>query len=118
MGTGVTVVSESRTIPVAQAGQFEIVTQIIDLQPGAATPPHVHTGPATVVVIDGEVTNCTATTQQVYRAGESFTERPNLIGQVVNTGSAVARFAMIMITPRNLPPMVVVPVITATPGTR
>jgi len=118
MGSGVTVVIDSRSTALAQGGQFEIVTQILDMQPGAVTVPHVHTGPATVVVITGEVTNCTATTQQVFTSGQSWTERPNLVGAIANTGSDVARIAMIMITPRNLPPMVVVPVITATPGTR
>ncbi|MCC7446057.1 MAG: hypothetical protein IT324_01510 [Anaerolineae bacterium] len=118
MGPGVTVAIDSRSTALAQGGQFEIVTQILDLQPGAVTVPHVHTGPATVVVITGEVTNCTATTQQVFSTGQSWTERPNAVGAIANTGSAVARIAMIMITPRNRPPMVVVPVITVTPGTR
>ena len=118
MGTGVTVVTDARTAPLAQAGQFEIVTQVLDLEPGAVTSSHVHTGPTTVVVIEGEVTNCTATTQQVFRTGESWTERPNAVGAIANTGSTVARIVMIMITPRNLPPLVVVPVMTATPGTR
>ncbi len=116
MATGLTVVAESRTAPLTQSGQFEMVHQVLDFEPGASTPPHVNPGTASAIVIEGEVTFCTATTQQVFHTGESWTEHPNTVGQIVNTGSTVARLSFAAIVPRNAQPMIPVPVITATPG--
>src|SRR5262245_36596552 len=70
---------------------FDVVQAILDFAPGAATPYHTHSGIVMVTVVAGEITFNLEGVDTVYKAGESFVELPNQVGQARNAGTAPAR---------------------------
>jgi LPXTG-motif cell wall-anchored protein len=70
---------------------FDVVQAILDFAPGAATPYHTHPGIVVVTVVAGDITFNLEGVDKVYKAGESFVELPNQVGQARNAGAAPAR---------------------------
>lgn len=77
------------TIPL-QAGSDVAIAQIT-VNPGGSSGWHSHPGGAIVVVKEGSLTvytslgsKCETTT---YSAGQAFIERPDVVNQVINTGT-------------------------------
>jgi quercetin dioxygenase-like cupin family protein len=77
------------TIPL-KAGSDVAVAQIT-VNPGGSSGWHSHPGGAIVIVQQGSLTvytslgsNCETTT---YTAGQAFIERPDVVNQVINTGT-------------------------------
>ena len=88
--------------PVAlQAGEYELLTVVLDFPPGAGVPNHMHGGHALVTVLSGELTLREKGTERVIRTGESWTENPGDIHSVVNASGASARVAVTMLLPKG-----------------
>jgi quercetin dioxygenase-like cupin family protein len=88
---------EPMTVP------FDVVQAILDFAPGAATPYHTHPGIVMVTVVAGEITFNLEGVDKVYKAGESFVEVPNQVGQARNAGTAPARVMASYLLPQGAP---------------
>ena len=73
---------------VIPAGPYEVAHTVLDFAPGAQTPAHTHPGQVVATVLEGELTFRTQGAERVYRAGESFVELPNVVGQALNLTAA------------------------------
>jgi len=73
------------------ASPLDQVRMVFDFAPGAWTPVHTHGGPALVTVLEGEMTLRQGGVDQVFKAGESWTEAAGQIHQAGNLGGAMAR---------------------------
>jgi quercetin dioxygenase-like cupin family protein len=82
---------------------FDIVQAILDFAPGAATPYHTHPGIVMVTVVAGEITFNLEGVDHVYKAGESFVEVPNQVGQARNAGATPARVMASYLIPQGAP---------------
>jgi quercetin dioxygenase-like cupin family protein len=80
---------------------FDVVQAILDFAPGAATPYHTHPGIVMVTVVAGEITFNLEGVDHVYKAGESFVEVPNQVGQARNAGSVPARLMASYLIPQG-----------------
>jgi quercetin dioxygenase-like cupin family protein len=88
--------------PVAlQAGEYELLTILLDFPPGAGVPNHMHGGHVLVTVLSGEITLREKGTERILRTGESWTENPGNVHSVVNSGAASARVAVTMLLPKG-----------------
>lgn len=82
---------------------FDVVQAILDFAPGAATPYHTHPGIVMVTVVAGEITFNLEGVDTVYKAGESFVEVPNQVGQARNAGTVPARVMASYLLPQGAP---------------
>jgi LPXTG-motif cell wall-anchored protein len=82
---------------------FDVVQAILDFAPGAATPYHTHPGIVMVTVVAGEITFNLEGVDHVYKAGESFVEVPNQVGQARNASSVPARVMATYLLPQGAP---------------
>lgn len=84
-----------------QAGEYELLTVVLDFPPGAGVPNHMHGGHVLVTVLSGEITLREKGTERIIRTGESWTENPGNIHSAVNAGAANARVAVTMLLPKG-----------------
>jgi hypothetical protein len=82
---------------------FDVAQQILDFEPGAATPYHTHPGIVMVTVVAGEMTFNLDGVDKVYKAGESFVEVPNQVAQARNAGTAPAQVIVSYLLPQGAP---------------
>ena len=89
--------------PVAElAGEFELVQLIVDFPPGTWTPAHTHGGMLLVTVLQGEQTVRDAQgVEQVYKAGESFTETPGEYLEIGNAGQELVTVSAAALLPKG-----------------
>jgi quercetin dioxygenase-like cupin family protein len=89
------------SFPVSAApAQYELVEQVLDFRPGAATRLHAHGGPAFVTVLEGQVTRREGNVESVYGPGQTFIEAARVSHSVTNKGSVPARvFASFLLSP-------------------
>jgi quercetin dioxygenase-like cupin family protein len=81
-------------------GQYDVINQILDFPPGAATRLHQHGGQAFVTVLEGQVTRREGTVETVFGPGQTFIELPHTLHTVTNKGSVNARvFASFLLVP-------------------
>ncbi len=80
-------------------GVFDEVMIVLDLAPGASIPAHTHGGAVLATVIDGEITLKEDSTEEVYKAGESWSEVPDHVHEAVNAGSKPVRVAFSVLLP-------------------
>jgi quercetin dioxygenase-like cupin family protein len=85
------------------AAPFDVVQAILEFAPGAATPFHTHPGIVMVTVVAGEIIFNLEGVDHVYKAGESFVEVPNQVGQARNAGAAPARVMASYLLPQGAP---------------
>lgn len=81
---------------------FDLIQDVVDFQPGAWTPPHVHGGVAYVTVAQGQVTYRGAGKEVAYMVGETFTENPGNPMQAGNRTSAPARDLATFLLPKGV----------------
>lgn len=82
---------------------FDVVEQVLDFEPGAATPFHTHPGIGVVTVLEGELTLNRKGADTVYKAGESFVEVPNEVAQARNAGSTRTSVMASFLIPQGAP---------------
>lgn len=84
-----------------QSGDYDLVSTIAELAPGAGVPLHMHGGHVLVVVLSGEMTLREKGDERIIKAGESWTEAPGNEHAVTNAGNATARLAISMLLPKG-----------------
>jgi quercetin dioxygenase-like cupin family protein len=90
------------TFPInVKAGDYDLITQVVDLPPGGMIPKHTHGGPVVAQVISGAVTLVDATGTHTVKAGESFTENPGTVHSAANNGSATVRVSVSYLIPKG-----------------
>jgi LPXTG-motif cell wall-anchored protein len=82
---------------------FDVVQQVLDFAPGAATPVHTHPGIVVVTVVAGELTFQLNGTDTVYKAGESFVEVPGQVVQARNAGAVQTSVMVSYLIPKDAP---------------
>ncbi len=87
--------------PMAEA--FDVVQQVLDFAPGAATPVHTHPGILVVTVLAGELTFKLNGADTVYKEGESFVEVPGQVVQARNTSTAQTSVMVSYVIPKDAP---------------
>ena len=87
-----------RTAGLPLAGPFDVAHLILNFPPGAATPWHTHPGQGLVTIIEGEHIFRVDGSEQVYRVGDSFVERPGQVVQAHNhtTANVVALVSYVL----------------------
>lgn len=88
--------------PVAlPAGEYELVSTIIEFAPGAGVATHKHGGHVLVQVLSGVVTLREKGVEMIKKQGDSWTENPGNEHSVVNAGDVTARVAVSMLLPKG-----------------
>ncbi|HLY24680.1 MAG TPA: cupin domain-containing protein [bacterium] len=90
------------TYPISvQAGNYDLISQVVDLPPGGVIPKHTHGGPVVAQVVTGEVTVTDAMGQKVFKAGQMFTESGGYVHAAANKGPVTARVAVSYLIPKG-----------------
>lgn len=82
---------------------FDVVQQLLDFAPGAATPVHTHPGIVIVTVLVGELTFKLNGIDTVYPEGASFVEVPEQIVQARNASAAQTSVMVSYLIPKDAP---------------
>jgi quercetin dioxygenase-like cupin family protein len=85
------------------AGTFELVQLVLGLDPGAATPRHVHGGQEFTVVTAGHITLQRGDDVHVFGAGESWLNPSGLVHAAGNDGVDQAEVAATFLLPAGRP---------------
>lgn len=83
------------------AGNYELISTIMDFAPGAGVARHMHGGQVLVLVLSGEMTLREKGAERILKAGESWTENPGNEHSVINAGDVSARIAVSMLLPKG-----------------
>jgi quercetin dioxygenase-like cupin family protein len=86
---------------VPQAGPLEVSSVFFDFAPGASNPPHYHSGTTLNTVLAGTVTLRHAGSERLLTVGESWSDVPGDVHQVVNTGSTQATVSAVFVQPKG-----------------
>lgn len=84
-----------------QAGEYDLVSVILDFPPGTGLPDHMHGGHVLVTVLSGEITLREKSTERIIKAGGSWMEDPGDVHAVVNAGGTIARVAVAILLPKG-----------------
>src|SRR4029434_7651295 len=76
-----------RTAGLPQPARFNVVQNIVNFDPGAATPFHRHPGQVLVTVLEGENTFSVNGAEKIYTDGERVVELPGALVQARNAGA-------------------------------
>lgn len=98
-----TVVHNVSFTDLAIDGTFTVHQQVLDLEPGAESPVHMHGGPELVLVLDGELTFLLADSgeETVVPAGQTHRIPADTFLQVRNDADAPARFVVTFLLPEG-----------------
>ena len=94
---------EFRTDGLPITAPYDMLQQVQDFPPGAATPWHTHPGQLLVTVLVGELTFNVNNADRVYRAGESFVEVPNQVAEARNVTRARTTVLATAFLPKGAP---------------
>lgn len=83
------------------SGEFDLVNQILEFPAGTGVGKHRHGGYVVVTVLSGEMTLREKGTEQIIRAGGSWTESPGNLHSVMNAGTTTARVAVSYLIPKG-----------------
>lgn len=97
---GPAIVYQSKFPITIEGNEYALLTMIMDFPSGAGVPSHFHGGYVSVTVLSGEMTLRHNDTEKVLKTGESWTENPGDIHEVVNKGAS-ARVAVSMLLPKG-----------------
>jgi len=84
-----------------RAGDYDLLTVILDFAPGVTVPRHFHGGYVLVTVLSGELTLMEKGTSRVVKAGDSWTENIGDQHSVLNTGTVPTRVAVSILLPKG-----------------
>lgn len=84
-----------------QAGNYDLISQVVDLPPGAVIPKHRHGGPVVAQVLSGVITVTDAAGPKTFKAGQMFTESGGYVHMAANNGKATARVAVSYLIPKG-----------------
>ena len=83
------------------AGDYSLVSLILDFQPGAGIPNHTHPGPVVVTVLEGAITLIEAGGERTVSVGETWTETSANVHSVVNKGATKCRVWAVLLVPKG-----------------
>ena len=93
-----------RTEGLPQPSPFNLVHNLTYFEPGSSTPFHTHPGQILVGVLDGQMTRRSHDgSETVYKAGESWVERPNDVHQAFNAGASRSPLMVTYLLPKDAP---------------
>src|SRR5262245_20537073 len=93
-----------RTEGLPQPSAFNLVQNLTYFEPGSSTPFHTHPGQILVGVLDGQMTRRSHDgAETVYKAGESWVERPNDVQQAFNPGASRSPLMVTYLLPKEAP---------------
>ena len=82
-------------------GNYDLISQVVDLPPGGVIPKHTHGGPVVAQIVSGTVTVTDAGGQKTFKAGQMFTESAGYVHTAANRGKVVARVAVSYLIPKG-----------------
>jgi quercetin dioxygenase-like cupin family protein len=85
-------------------GAFDLVRTGFEFAPGAWTPLQKHSGPALMIVVDGEVTVREQGAEKVYTAGQTWVEQAGNAYQTGNRSQSATRVVSNDLVPEGSPP--------------
>jgi quercetin dioxygenase-like cupin family protein len=98
---GPTKIYEMKTQAKDVAAQFEVLQVVLDFAPGAWTPVHTHGGQTFNTVLEGELTLRENDTEQVFKAGEGWSDTPEQMHAAGNEGTENARLLVTFFLPEG-----------------
>src|SRR5215203_4986656 len=83
-------------------GEFELINLILDFDPGAATPPHIHGGPGIATVLSEEI-EFAMEGQAAFTAkpGEFYLDLPGMVHTAANNTANTARASFVVALPKG-----------------
>jgi quercetin dioxygenase-like cupin family protein len=84
------------------AGDYALVSQVLDLPAGSGLPQHFHSGPVVVTVVTGELILTDAAGERVVKAGESWTENAGDVHAIVNRSAGTTRLVASSLFPKGV----------------
>lgn len=97
---GPTIRHQVRVAGLPMAGLAEVVNQVNDFQPGQQTSVHTHPGLTVVTVLAGELTYRNPA-EKIYKPGDAFAERPDVVHYGLNAGTAPMRITTSFVIPKE-----------------
>ena len=97
-------ISQSAFPITLQAGEYDLLTMILEFPSGVGMTKHMHGGHVLVTVLQGEMTLTDKAGEKIVRVGESWTEGPGDQHSVVNAGTTAARVVVNMLLPKGAEP--------------
>ena len=94
-------IGQAKSPITVKAGNYDLISQVIDLPPGGMVPKHTHGGPVVGQVVTGELTFTDASGERVVKTGETFRENPGAVHWVMNKGSVPVRVAVSYLIPKG-----------------
>lgn len=98
---GPATVSQAKFAVSVKAGEYDLLSVILEFPPGSGMPAHMHGGPVTAIVLSGEITLREKGTARTIKQGGSWTENAGDEHEVANEGSTTARVAVSMFLPKG-----------------
>ncbi len=95
------IVYQTRVAGKPFTGDYELVTYVNDLVPGALSTLHTHGGQLLVTVIQGELTFRVNGVDTVYKAGQTLEEIVGVFGQPRNAGTTPTRVLVASLLPKG-----------------
>jgi quercetin dioxygenase-like cupin family protein len=83
-------------------GPADVVQVVLDFAPGSFTPPHTHSGPTFVTVLEGVMTRRAEGKEQTIQTGQGWVE-PGVVHAAGNTSDASARVLVTAVIPAGAP---------------
>jgi quercetin dioxygenase-like cupin family protein len=84
-----------------KAGEYDLLTVVLDFAPGAGIPKHTHGGEVLVTVLSGEITLREMSMTKKYKAGQGWTEKPGAVHAAANEGKTNARVLVTALLPKG-----------------
>jgi quercetin dioxygenase-like cupin family protein len=100
---GPSIISRSAVDVERPAGAFELVQLVLDLDPGVATPRHIHGGQEFTMVTSGNVTLQRGDDVHIFGAGESWVNPSGLVHAAGNDGVDKAEVVATFLLPAGRP---------------
>lgn len=97
---GPAIVYQSKFPITVEGNDYTLLNMILEFPSGAGLPTHYHGGYVLVTVLSGEMTLRHGDTEKIMKTGESWTENPGDIHEVVNKGAS-ARVSVSMLLPKG-----------------
>ena len=87
----------------AVASPIDQIRIVFDFAPGTWTPRHMHSGPALVTVLEGQITLRQGGVDREFRVGESWTEAAGQVYQAGNASGLNAKLVSNFLVPSGQP---------------
>ncbi len=99
---GPTTVAQAKLALTVPAGEYELVSLVLDWAPGALAPSHTHGAQVLGTVLAGEMSDTVeGHAEQLFKAGQSWIEQPGEYAVISNKASTTARVAAVTLLPKG-----------------